>query len=88
MVQGNCLVLRFRIYLHIKNEPTMGSFFLFREIKSKSEPFTCYKYLVRIILIWCTRQDLNLQPSESESDALSSCATGAKSATLANKSGS
>ncbi len=38
----------------------MGSFFLFSEIKSKSEPFTRYKYLVRIILIWCGRQELNL----------------------------
>ena len=59
MVQGNCLVLRFRIYLHIKNEPTMGSFFLFSEIKSKSEPLTRYKYLVRIILTWCRWPDLN-----------------------------
>ena len=62
MVQGNYLVLRFRIYLHIKNEPTMGSFFLFGEIKSKSEPFTCYKDLVRIILTWCGRQELKRFP--------------------------
>ena len=29
------------------------------------------------VLLWCTRQDSNLWPSESESDALSNCATGA-----------
>ncbi len=27
--------------------------------KSKSEPLTRYKYLVRIILTWCPKPDLN-----------------------------
>ena len=33
--------------------------------KSKSEPFTCYKDLVRIILTWCGQQDLNLHEKAS-----------------------
>ena len=32
--------------------------------------------LLRMAFFWPTRKDLNLRPSESESDALSSCATG------------
>ena len=31
----------------------------FIKIKSKSEPLTCNKYMVRIILIWCEKRDLN-----------------------------
>ena len=30
------------------------------DIKNKSEPLTCYDDLVRIIMIWCGRQELNL----------------------------
>ena len=37
----------------------------------KSEPISNLENLVRIILVWCTRQESNLWPSESESDALS-----------------
>ena len=37
-----------------------------------------YKKIDKLKLVdfWPARQDLNLRPSESESDALSSCATG------------
>ena len=37
----------------------------------KSEPISDLENLVRIICVWCTRQESNLWPSESESDALS-----------------
>lgn len=30
------------------------------QIENKSEPLTCYDDLVRIIMIWCSRQELNL----------------------------
>ena len=33
---------------------------LWIDIKNKSEPLTCYDDLVRIIMIWCGRQELNL----------------------------
>lgn len=32
---------------------------LWIDIKNKSEPLTCYDDLVRIIMIWCGRQELN-----------------------------
>ncbi len=40
------------------------------ERRSKTEAQVC------LCLAWPTRKDSNLRPSESESDALSSCATG------------
>ena len=53
------------------------------ERSKASEPRTKYREYnkkripeKRVFFFWRTRQDLNLQPSESESDALSSCATG------------
>ena len=41
------------------------------QINKKSEPISDLENLVRIICVWCTRQESNLWPSESESDALS-----------------
>ena len=41
------------------------------QINKKSEPISNLENLVRIICVWCTRQESNLWPSESESDALS-----------------
>ena len=41
------------------------------QINIKSEPISDLENLVRIICVWCTRQESNLWPSESESDALS-----------------
>ena len=41
------------------------------EIKSKNR-----QAYAKLVDFWPTRKDLNLRPSESESDALSSCATG------------
>ena len=36
------------------------------EINKKSEPISNLENLVRIICVWCTRQESNLWPSESE----------------------
>ena len=41
--------------------------------KSKSEPFARYKYLVRIILTWCGRQELNLHGVTTRSLVLRVC---------------
>lgn len=38
---------------------------LWIDIKNKSEPLTCYDDLVRIIMIWCGRQELK-QLNKSE----------------------
>ena len=42
-----------------------------QKLIKKSEPISDLENLVRIICVWCTRQESNLWPSESESDALS-----------------
>ena len=46
-------------------------FILFSEEHKKSEPFS-YRKKVRILLLWCDREDSNLWPSGSEPNALSS----------------
>ena len=44
---------------------------LISEENKKSEPFS-YREKVRILLLWCDREDSNLWPSGSEPNALSS----------------
>ena len=58
-VQKSCMSNNFFRSTKKRQERKSPPLKLFKQ-KSKSEPFTRYKYLVRIILTWCGRQELNL----------------------------
>lgn len=57
-VQKSCMSNNFFRSTKKRQERKSPPLKLFKQ-KSKSEPFTRYKYLVRIILTWCRWPDLN-----------------------------